>query len=126
VRADRRQNPEIEAEYVFVEFALSTPFQGEHAGVHIFGELTDWAFGEISEMKYDFQRNCYFKHLFLKQGFYDFQFVLQNKRNGIVDITRFEGNHQLTRNNYTIYAYYRGNSDHHDRLIGISTVRAHE
>ena len=126
VRADRRQNPDIEAEYTLVEFSLSTNFQGEHAGVHVFGELTNWAFGEISEMEYDFRRNRYVKHLFLKQGFYDFQFVLQNKRNGIVDITRFEGNHQLTRNNYTIYVYYRGNSDRHDRLIGVSTVRAHE
>jgi hypothetical protein len=126
IRADRRQNPEIEAEYTIVEFSLYTNFEGSHAGVHVFGELTNWAFGEISEMEYDHQRKCYFKHLFLKQGFYDYEYVLFNKRNQTVDITRFEGNHQLTRNNYTIYVYYRGNSDNHDRLIGVSTVRAHE
>jgi hypothetical protein len=126
IRADRRQNPDIEAEYTIVEFTLFTNFQGGHAGVHVFGELTSWALGEISEMDYDFERNCYTKLLFLKQGFYDYEFVLQNKRDETVDITRFEGNHYLTKNNYTIYVYYRGNSDHHDRLIGVSTVRANE
>jgi hypothetical protein len=126
IRADMRQNPETEAEYTIVEFSLYTNFEGNDAGIHVFGELTNWAFGEISEMEYDYQRKCYFKHLLLKQGFYDYQYVLFNKRNQTADITRFEGNHQNTRNNYSIYVYYRGNSDHHDRLIGISTVRAHE
>jgi hypothetical protein len=126
VRADRRQNPDIEAEYAIVEFTLFTNFLGADAGVHVFGELTNWAFGEISEMEYDFNRKCYSKMLFLKQGFYDYEFVVQNKRNGTVDITYFEGNHQLTKNNYSIYVYYRGNSDNHDRLIGVSSVKANE
>jgi hypothetical protein len=126
IRADRRQNPNIEAEYTLVEFTLFTNFQGGHTGVHVFGELTSWAIGEISEMDYDFDRKCYSKLLLLKQGFYDYEFVLENKRNETVDITHFEGNHHLTKNNYTIYVYYRGNSDNHDRLIGVSTVRAHE
>jgi hypothetical protein len=126
VRADRRQNPEIEAEYTIVEFSLFTTFQGEHRSVHLFGELTDWSIGEISEMEYDFVNNRYIKHLLLKQGFYDYQYVLFDKRTQTVDITWFEGSHQLTKNNYTIYVYYRGPSDHHDRLIGATTVRAHE
>jgi hypothetical protein len=124
--ADRRQNPEIEAEYSLVEFSLYTNHQGTHASVHVFGELTDWALGEHSEMEYDFQANRYTKLMFLKQGFYDFQYVLVDNRTQIADFTRFEGNHQLTRNNYTIYVYYQGHSDQHDRLIGVSTVRAHE
>ncbi|MCL2028278.1 MAG: DUF5103 domain-containing protein [Bacteroidales bacterium] len=126
IRADMRQKPETEAEYTVVEFSLYTHFQGEGASVHVFGELTNWTFGEISEMEYDFARKCYSKLLFLKQGFYDYEYVLFNKRNETVDITHFEGNQYLTKNNYTIYVYYRGNSDHHDRLIGVSEVKAHE
>ncbi|MCL2681851.1 MAG: DUF5103 domain-containing protein [Bacteroidales bacterium] len=126
IRADRRPNPEIEAEYTGVFFTLFTNYQGDNVSVHVFGELTNWAFGEISEMDYNFERNCYTKLLFLKQGFYDYQFVLQDNTSLTADITRFEGNHYETKNNYTIYVYYRGNSDHHDRLIGTTLVRAHE
>jgi hypothetical protein len=126
IRADRRQNPEIEAEYTAVYFSLAANFQGENTSVHVFGELTNWAIDEDSEMHYDFVRRQYSKVLFLKQGFYDYQFVLYDKTSQTVDITRFEGNHQETRNSYTIYAYYRGRSDRHDRLIGVTTIKAHE
>jgi hypothetical protein len=94
--------------------------------VHVFGELTDWAIDERSEMTYDFDRKCYAQTLFLKQGFYDYQYVLYDKISQTVDITRFEGNHQETLSEYTIYVYYRGNSDYHDRLIGITTVKSHD
>jgi hypothetical protein len=126
IRADQRANPEIEAEYTVVFFSLFANYQGADASVHVFGKLTDWAFDETSEMEYDFRKNCYTKALFLKQGFYDYQYVLYDKRSQTADITRFEGNHQETKNNYTIYVYYRGNSDRHDRLIGTTLVKAHE
>ena len=126
IRADRRQNPEIEAEYTIVEFSLYTNYLGPNASVHVFGELTDWTLGEHSRMEFDFLNNRYTKFMFLKQGFYDFQYVLVDNRTQIADFTRFEGNHQLTRNNYTIYVYYRGHADQHDRLIGVTTVRANE
>ncbi len=126
IRADRRENPEIEAEYTAVLFSLFTHYQGENASVHVFGELTDWAIDEHSEMEYDLERKCYTKVLFLKQGFYDYQYVWYDKTSETVDITRFEGNHQETLSEYTIYVYYRGNSDHHDRLIGVTTLKSHE
>ena len=126
VRADRRQNPNIEAEYTLVEFSLFSHFLGEHRTVHVFGELTNWAINESSQMEYDFVNNRYVKRLFLKQGWYDYQYVVFDRRTQTVDIDHFEGNHQLTRNNYTIYVYYRGMSDRHDRLIGVTTVRANE
>ena len=126
VRADRRENPDVEADYTVVLFSLLTSYQGENASVHVFGELTNWAFGEISKMEYDFERRRYTKMMILKQGFYDYQFVLFDNITQTADITRFEGNHQETRNNYTIYVYYRGNSDRHDRLIGTTTFRANE
>lgn len=126
VRADRRQNPEIEAEYKLVEFSLLSPFLGEHRTVHVFGELTNWAIGEHSQMEYDFENNRYVKRLFLKQGWYDYQYVVFDRRTQTIDVNHFEGSHQITRNNYTIYVYYRGMSDRHDRLIGVTTVRANE
>ena len=126
IGADRRVNPEIEAEYTFVFFTLLTNHLGDNASVHVFGELTDWMVDEHSEMEYNFERSAYSKALFLKQGFYDFQFAVFDRIAQSVDITRFEGNHQLTLNNYTIYVYYRGNADNHDRLIGTTTIRAHE
>ena len=126
VRADRRANPEIEAEYALVYFSLSTSYLGDDVSVHIFGELTDWLVDENSEMDYNFERRTYSKTLLLKQGFYDYQFAVFERISQTIDVTRFEGNQQLTKNNYTVYVYYRGNSDRHDRLIGTTTVRAHE
>jgi hypothetical protein len=109
-----------------VYFSLPANYQGDNASVHVFGELTDWTIGEISEMDYNSERKLYSKVLFLKQGFYDYKFVLYDKNSQTIDITRFEGSHQQTRNDYTIYVYYRGNSDHHDRLIGTTIVKSHE
>lgn len=126
VRADQRPNPEIEAEYTYVYFSLSSQNLGSDIGVHVYGALTDWQINEFSEMTYNFEKNCYEKTLFLKQGFYDFLYVHSNKKLETIDLTRFEGNHQETGNEYTIYVYYRGNSDSHDRLIGTSVLNSNE
>jgi hypothetical protein len=83
-------------------------------------------FDESSEMEYNFERNSYSKAMFLKQGFYDFKFAVFDRDAQTIDATYFEGSHQVTKNNYTIYVYYNGTSDHHDRLIGVTTLRAKE
>ncbi len=126
VRADRRNEPEIEAEYIYVYFPLYTNYQGKDASVHLYGALTHWSIDENSEMTYNFEKNCYEKLLFLKQGFYDYQYVYFDKKTEILDITRFEGNHQETENDYIIYVYYKGFSDNHDRLIGTAVISSNE
>ncbi|MDR2907450.1 MAG: DUF5103 domain-containing protein [Bacteroidales bacterium] len=126
IRADRKLNPNTEAEYIFVHFPFFVNYQGKQTSVHVFGQLTNWTINENSEMAYDFEQKCYIKTLFLKQGFYDYQYVLYDKVSETIDNTRFEGNHQETKNDNTINVYYRGNSDNHDRLLGATIVKSRE
>jgi len=55
----------------------------------------------------------------LKQGFYNYQYVLvKKKKNLIIDETFIEGNHWETQNKYTIFLYLQEEGTVYDKLIG--------
>jgi hypothetical protein len=73
---------------------------------------------EKSLMGYDNSQGMYYGKLYLKQGFYDYAYVVvpDGKEKG--DITYFEGDHWQTANNYSVMVYYRERVPEYDRLIG--------
>jgi len=110
---------ETESEYVNVHFFLSyeAPFINED--LYIIGQLTDWQYSEVSKMYYNYPRKGYEKTLLLKQGYYNYQYVLRNSNQSFGDETLIEGNHSETGNTYTIYIYYSDPASDYDRLVGV-------
>ncbi|GHU85568.1 hypothetical protein FACS1894153_1030 [Bacteroidia bacterium] len=135
---NKKYKPELEGEYVYMNFFLKTNYVGNKANVYLIGELTDWQFDENNRMIYDFENNRYALTLLLKQGFYDFAFAYKehfsnnsNSENistdeetnsSKVDISYYEGSHYQTKNVYNIFVYYRSNSDNYDRLLKIFSI----
>ncbi|MDP4282022.1 MAG: DUF5103 domain-containing protein [Bacteroidota bacterium] len=116
---EQAKNSDIEADYAWVHFclpAVATPFQGD---VFILGALTAWQANDDSKMDYDSQTRTYIKELFLKQGYYNYMYVVKNKKSGTLDETLIEGNHWETENEYTVWIYYREITGLTDRLIAV-------
>ena len=120
VNIRERQNPDIEADYVWVNFSLplERPFLG--GSVHIVGELTQWSLGDGSRMEWNAKYKAYTKRMLLKQGYYSYQllFLPAGEREALT--ATLEGDHFAMPNSYTVFVYYRAPGARYDRLVGMN------
>lgn len=101
------------ANYVNVAFTLaSPPIDGE---VYVNGAFTQWNLGNENKMKYDSTRQEYTTSVLLKQGWYDYQYVVKSKT---LTPWHFEGTHFQTENLYEVFVYYRSFQPLADLLVG--------
>ena len=73
-----------------------------------------------SRLKFSFERKGYELNLFLKQGYYNYMYVLKEKAKTEGDESLIEGNHWETENDYTIYVYFHETGSLCDRLIAVN------
>lgn len=107
------------ANYVDVNFTLSTPpVKGD---VYVAGAFNYWNLNQENKMHYDTAQNSYVADILLKQGWYDYQYIV--KAPG-VDPYRFEGSHFETENQYEVFVYYRPFQPQADLLIGYLRLEA--
>lgn len=114
----------LEADYVFVEFFLPYAIPESKGSFYILGKLTDWKMNKNSKMTYNHSRLGYETKLYLKQGYYNYIYVLSDdeKKGGNETIT--EGNHWDTENDYCIYVYHRKFGTYYDQLIGLKKINS--
>jgi len=115
-------NPEyydLRCDYLEHIFTLETGKKYEQ-DVYVFGDLTDWALKEEFRMQYDEEFKSYTTATWLKQGFYDYIYVLGNA-DGSADEMTVEGNWFESTNDYTLIVYYRPFGARYDRAIGATS-----
>ena len=99
--------------YLNVNFTLqSQPIVGD---VFVAGKFTDWKLNEQTKMQYDSSAREYRAGFLLKQGWYDYQYVVKSKT---LPPYYFEGTHYETENMYEIFVYYKAFQPRADLLIG--------
>jgi hypothetical protein len=110
----------LEADYVDVLFTLKSDKEYD-SDVYLFGAFTDWTLQEKYKMTYDPSYRSYFADVQLKQGFYNYIYVLANK-DGSADEDTIEGNWYEASNDYTILIYHSPFGGRYDELIAAVTL----
>ena len=64
--------------------------------------------------------------MYLKQGYYNYCYALDDTTENKIDIKFIEGTHYQTRNDYYIYVYYRTSTERYDQLIGFLKTSSKE
>ena len=77
---------------------------------------------KASKMTYNYNRLGYEAVLYLKQGYYNYEYVLSDDSKSGGDETVTEGNHWDTENDYCIYVYHHKFGTYYDQLIGYKKV----
>ncbi len=114
-----------EAEYTDVHFSLPyTPAIGLNE-VYVFGKFNNYALEETNKMTYNEDNGNMEAVIRLKQGFYNYKYVMQNEA-GVVELNMICGNFHFTENNYTILVYYRNFGDLYDSVIGVGAANSSE
>ena len=110
-------NPDIEADYVWVHFSLLPDDAFEKKSIYVYGNYNNYAINESNKMTYDDYNHVYKCKLLLKQGFYNYKYVTVDK-DGTLNEGSVSGNFYQTENNYKVIAYYRDLGKRYDRIIG--------
>lgn len=116
---------DTEADYVHTQFLLKKDRYIPGAEVYIFGQLSDWKLKDRFRMNWR-PEGGYERSVLLKQGIYNYHYVVWRPREKELDETMLEGSHFETENFYTILVYYRGPSDRSHRLVGLRHINFYD
>jgi len=115
------RNPDIEADYSWVHFSLLGANNIGDSDIHVFGGFNDFIVNSETKMTYNYQRGVFETALYLKQGFYNYKYVVQNP-DGTIDTSAVSGDFYQTENKYTVLVYYRPLGGRFDSVIGFGEV----
>lgn len=122
IREYNSANSDTEADYGVVHFTLDYP---DTPGAMIFldGDFTQRRFDDNARMQYNPATGLYERAMLLKQGAYNYQYLIvpAGAKRGFTD--RVEGDKYQTINEYTVRVYHRRKGERYDRLIGFGGCR---
>ncbi len=117
-----RDDPRIEADYSYVHFSLSaTEFLD--ATVYVYGGFNNFSTTKENEMVFNPNNGVYEATLLMKQGFYNYKYVVIDKENTLQE-GAISGNFDETENNYKVLVYYRDLGARYDKLIGFGEANS--
>lgn len=111
-------DPDLLADYALVHFQLkrATPFP--NGNLYIFGGLTNWRIRSRYKMDYNYRDQVYEGEAYLKQGYYNYQYMFLPDGEDVGQTEPTEGSFFLARQLYTFYVYHQQMGSRYDRLIG--------
>jgi len=111
-----------EVDYAYVKFRLASKQPVTKGNVYVFGQLTDWRLQEPYRLMYNASTQQYEGSIMLKQGLYNYHYVVGDPAKGTLEEVKFEGSHMETENTYSILVYYRPIGGRTDRLIAVRHI----
>ena len=117
----RPGDPNIEADYSYVHFSLASDYDSNNE-VYVYGSFNNYSFSNTNRMYYNPSLEIYEGVLLLKQGFYNYKYVVKNKDR--VNKNFFSGSNALAENDYLILVYYRSIGQQYDELIGVGQTNS--
>ena len=117
-----REEARIEADYSYVHFSLSTR-KFLDAAVYVYGGFNNFSTTKENEMVFNPNNGVYEATLLMKQGFYNYKYVVIDKENTLQE-GAISGNFDETENNYKVLVYYRDLGARYDKLIGFGEANS--
>ena len=107
---------DINGEYVQVQFRLD--YQEINDPIYVVGSFNNWEKNESSQMKYDILEKKYTNTILLKQGWYNYAYLVGSGTPSEIEKSFFE-----TENEYEIFVYYTAMGARGDKLVGYQKIR---
>jgi hypothetical protein len=122
IAMENGRDPSVDADYVLVYFSLKASPPFFDGSVYLMGALSRWQFTAENKMTYNYATKSYEVSFLLKQGYYNYQYVFLENGKTAGDVSRIEGSHYETENEYDIYVYYRDPAAEYERLLGWTVI----
>lgn len=112
-----RENFHTESDYTWIKFTLRSDKYADRE-VYVSGLFSNFAFTDEYKMAYNANEGAYELFLLMKQGVYNYNYVLVDKKGKVDEENAIDGNFFQTENDYYVIVYYRADNDRFDRVIG--------
>ena len=114
----------IEADYANIYFSLNpnNKFTNSEMDIYVVGSFNDYELKNKNKMVFNNMRNKFQLKLKLKQGFYNYKYVVADKSKKMIKNLNVGGNFDETENKYSVVVYYRENGGRYDKVIGYSNA----
>lgn len=122
IATDDGTNYETDADYVLVTFTIFRPSPLLTEDVYVFGAISDWRLSDNNKMIYNSAKGAYEVTMLLKQGFYNYEYLICDSKTGILDANSVRKSHYETENDYIIYVYYNQEGTVYDKLLGVKIL----
>lgn len=122
IRRQGAAESDYEADYGVVHFELDMPQLSDGSMIFIDGDFVHRRFDPESEMRFNPVTQRYERAMLLKQGAYNYQYLLVPPGAMRGYTASIEGDSYQTDNEYLIKIYHRRRGDRYDRLIGVHQI----
>ncbi|PKG50641.1 type IX secretion system plug protein domain-containing protein [Olleya sp. 1-3] len=123
INALNSDQPETEADYAWVHFALQYPKLEEGQTIHVYGNFNNYAIEPQTALEYYEGEDIYATALQLKQGYYNYKYVIVDQ-DGTLQEHTIGGSFWQTENNYKVLVYYRALGTRYDKIIGLGEANS--
>lgn len=123
INAIDAEDPSIEADYAWVHFSLQHPEFLSDKSIHVYGNFNNYAIDESTKLYFDDYSGLYRTAILLKQGFYNYKYVVVDQ-DATIDEGAISGNFYQTENNYKVLVYYRDLGARYDKIIGFGEANS--
>lgn len=113
---------DTEADYIFMTFGLKTNELPDNQQVYVNGAFNDWRLDKMNLMEYDNDFGGYVATIQLKQGVYNYDFVIKNLISNALDESYYEGNFGETQNTYEVIVYHKPPIARAERVVGYQVL----
>lgn len=124
IKVQEGRNSDVEADYCYVTFFLPYGEPIVDGNLYVFGGFNAWKCNTENLLHYNPTRFGYECTLYLKQGYYNYEYVFLKDGSLEADQTLIEGMHYDTEDDYTIYVYHRQPGTFYDQLIGVKRLNS--
>lgn len=119
VREYNATDSNIGADYITVHFFLDRE-RMPGSEIYVDGEMTHGEFGDANRMTYSAEKGGYVLELPLKQGAYNYQYVVKGPDG---EYRLLDGDKWQTGNQYTVSIWERRPGERADRLVGTGIIQ---
>lgn len=109
---------DIDGDYAAVTFSLKAN-EDIKGDIYLVGGFNNFQRNPENKLSYDAELKLWSVTVKLKQGLYDYEYVLETP-NGQIVSDAFSGSHYDTGNDYQIFIYHRRMGTYWDELVGFS------
>lgn len=107
-----------DADYSLVKLSLQQPQLPSNQFIYVVGQFNNWQLHDKHKLNFNTANKIYEVTLYLKQGQYDYQYVLADINKNVISNTQIDGSFYETENNYQIFYYFKNFADQYDQLVG--------
>lgn len=123
IREYNSSRSDTEADYIVTHFALEMP-RIDDCDVYLDGDFVHRHLDGRSRLDYNDATGCYETAMLLKQGAYNYQYLVRPAASDEAYTGPIEGDFYNTANEYTVAVYQRLPGDRYDRLVGYFTINS--